>query len=148
LWAQTVLSPHAQARKRSPLSVLKHFTSQRRQSSILAQKRIGIPAMRKYKFARSTNGALYPLRRLITSRRPRRTFSDTELIFNESTNLAAALRSAFGMSVSAKFATGLVAGGGFLPFFPVGIVDPLFDTIALFDRMDWTVKSLESSKLN
>ncbi|PYI73046.1 MAG: hypothetical protein DMF08_04555 [Verrucomicrobia bacterium] len=37
------------------------------------------------------------MRRLITIGRPRRTCSETELIFSESTNLAAALLSAFGM---------------------------------------------------
>jgi hypothetical protein len=83
-----------------------------------------MPAMRKYKFASSANCSLYPLRCLITTRRPRRTVSDTELIFNESTNLAAAFTTTFGMTASAKFATGLVLGGGFFPFFPIGIVPP------------------------
>src|SRR5581483_4912140 len=142
--AHTVLSPQAQARKRSPLSILKHFTSQRRQSSTLAQKRIGMPAMRKYKFARSANCSLCPLRRLvITTRRPPRTFSETELIFNESTNLAAASASTLGMSASPKFATGLLSGGGFLPSFPIGIVDFLFDIILLCDRMNRRVEKLK-----
>jgi hypothetical protein len=55
-----------------------------------------MPAMRKYTFASSANGSLYTVRRLLMSRRPRRTCSETELIFSESTNLAAALRT-FGM---------------------------------------------------
>jgi len=76
---------------------LKDFTSHRRQSSVFAQKRIGIPAMRKYTFATSANGSLYMMRRLITSDRPRRTRSETELIFSESTNLVAALLRAVGM---------------------------------------------------
>jgi hypothetical protein len=76
---------------------LKQFTSQRRQSAIFAQKRIGIPAMRKYTFASSANGSLYTVRRLITSRRPRRTCSETELIFNESTSLSAAVLRVSGM---------------------------------------------------
>src|SRR5262249_13150082 len=76
--------------------MLKHFTSHPRQSPVFAQKWIGMPAMRKYTFASSANGSLYTLRRLITSSRPRRTCSETELIFSESTNLAAALRT-FGM---------------------------------------------------
>jgi hypothetical protein len=76
---------------------LKQFTSHRRQSAIFAQKRIGIPAMRKYTFANSANGSLYTVRRLITSRRPRRTCSETELIFNESTSLSAAFLTASGI---------------------------------------------------
>src|SRR5205823_14894849 len=112
LSAHTVLSPDAQARKRSPLSILKHSTSHRRQFSALAQKRIGMPAMRKYKFVRSANCSPYPLRCLITTRRPRRTFSETELIFSESTNLAAALANALGMTAAAKL----------IPFPRVGIV--------------------------
>jgi hypothetical protein len=72
--------------------MLKHFTSHRRQSSVFAQKWIGMPAIRKYTFASSANGSLYPRRRLMTSGRPRRICSETELIFSESTNLAAVLR--------------------------------------------------------
>jgi hypothetical protein len=77
--------------------MLKDFTSHCRQSSVFAQKRIGMPAMRKYTFASSANGSLYGVRRLIMSRLPRRTFSETELTFNESTSLAATLLRAFGM---------------------------------------------------
>src|SRR3982750_141552 len=77
--------------------MLKQFISHRRQSAIFAQKRIGMPAMRKYTFANSANGSLYRVRRLITSRRPRRTRSGTELIFNESTSRSAAFLTASGM---------------------------------------------------
>jgi hypothetical protein len=77
--------------------MLKDSTSHRRQSPIFAQKRIGIPAMRKYTFASSANGSLYTVRRLIMSRRPRRTCSETELTFNESTSLSAAFLRVFGM---------------------------------------------------
>src|SRR3954452_8932083 len=77
--------------------MLKQFTSHRRQSAIFAQKRIGIPAIRKYTFASSANGSLYTVRRLITSRRRRRTCSETELIFNESTSLSAAFLTTSGM---------------------------------------------------
>jgi len=77
--------------------MLKQLISHRRHSSVFAQKRIGMPAMRKYTFVSSANGSLYAMRRLITSRRPRCTRSETELIFNESTSLAAALLSAFGI---------------------------------------------------
>jgi hypothetical protein len=77
--------------------MLKDFTSHRRHSSVFAQKRIGMPAMRKYAFASSANGSLYRVRRLIMSRRPRRTCSETELTFNESTSLSAAFLRAFGM---------------------------------------------------
>jgi hypothetical protein len=77
--------------------MLKQFTSHRRQSAIFAQKRIGIPAIRKYTFANSASGSLYTVRRLITSRRPRRTCSETELIFNESTSRSAAFLTASGM---------------------------------------------------
>jgi hypothetical protein len=76
--------------------MLKDFTSHRRQSSVFAQKRIGIPATRKYIFASSANGSLYTLRRLFTTRRPRRSCSDTELTLNESTSLSAAFLRAFG----------------------------------------------------
>jgi hypothetical protein len=47
--------------------------------------------------ARSANCSLWMLRRLTTTRRPRRTFSEIELIFKESTNVAAALVRAWGM---------------------------------------------------
>jgi len=77
--------------------MLKDFTSHRRQSWVFAQKRIGMSAIRKYTFASSANGSLYTVRRLITSRRPRRTCSETELTFNESTSLSAAFLRAFGM---------------------------------------------------
>jgi hypothetical protein len=77
--------------------MLKEFTSQRRQSAILAQKRIGMPAMRKYTFASFANGSLYTVRRLITSRRPRRTCSETELTLNESMSLSAVFLRASGM---------------------------------------------------
>jgi hypothetical protein len=97
---------------------------------------MGMPAMRKYKFERSANCSLYPLRCLITTRRPRRVSSETELIFNESTNLVATLASVLGMTASTKFATVLVFGGGFSPFFPIGIVDSLFATITLSDRIE------------
>jgi hypothetical protein len=76
--------------------MLKHFTAHRRQSSVFAQNWIGMPAMRKYTFASPANGSLYTRRRLITTGRPRRICSETKLIFSESTNLAAALRT-FGM---------------------------------------------------
>jgi len=76
---------------------LKDFASHRRQSSVFPQKRIGMPAMRKYTFASSANGSLYTMRCLIMSRLPRRTCSETELTFNESTSLSAALLRAFGM---------------------------------------------------
>jgi hypothetical protein len=77
--------------------MLKQFISHRRQSAIFAQKRIGIPAIRKYTFANSANGSLYTVRRLTTSRRPRRTCSETELIFNESTSRSAAFLTASGI---------------------------------------------------
>jgi len=76
--------------------MLKHFISHRRQSSVFDQKWIGMPAMRKYAFASSANASPYTRRRLMTTGRPRRIRSETELIFRESTNLAAALRT-FGM---------------------------------------------------
>jgi hypothetical protein len=56
-----------------------------------------MPAMRKYTFASCANGSLYTVRRLFMSRRPRRTCSETELTFNESTSLVAALLSVLGM---------------------------------------------------
>src|SRR5215471_1710094 len=77
--------------------MLKDFTSHRCQSSVFAQKRIGMPAARKYTFANSAKGSLYTVRRLFMSRRPRRTCSETELTFNESTRLSAAFLRAFGM---------------------------------------------------
>src|SRR3954464_5890276 len=77
--------------------MLKQFISHRRQSAIFAQKRIGIPAIRKYTFANSANGSLYAVRRLTTSRRLPRTCSQTELIVNESTNRSAAFLTASGM---------------------------------------------------
>src|ERR1041385_2898639 len=49
-------------------------------------------ATRKYTFANSANLSPYTRRRLITTGRPRRTCSEVELIFSESTNLAAPLR--------------------------------------------------------
>ncbi|PYL08501.1 MAG: hypothetical protein DME33_07015 [Verrucomicrobia bacterium] len=58
LSAQTVFGPEARARKRSPLSMLKHFTSQRRHFAIFAQNRIGMPATRKYKFESSASCSL------------------------------------------------------------------------------------------
>src|SRR3954452_2525134 len=105
--------------------MLKQFTSHRRQSAIFAQKRIGIPAIRKYTFASSANGSLYNVRRLITSRRPPRTCSETELIFNESTSLSAVILRAFGMrlpkdSFSAETGCGKVM---------VVIKPDIFDTI-------------------
>jgi hypothetical protein len=86
----------------------------------LVQKRIGKPEMRKYKFANSVNCSLYPWRRLITTRRPRRTASEIELIFRESTNLAAALLRASGVNRSAEL----------VPLSPIGIGDFLFDPVA------------------
>jgi hypothetical protein len=58
---------------------------------------------------------------LITTRRPRRTASEIELIFKESTNLAAALARASGISRSAEL----------VPLSPIGIGDFLFDPMAL-----------------
>jgi hypothetical protein len=77
--------------------MLNDLTSHRRQSSVFAQKRIGMPAMRKYTFASSANGSLYTVRRLFITLRPPRTCSDTELTFNESTSLSAAFRRTLGM---------------------------------------------------
>jgi hypothetical protein len=84
--------PALRARGAKPIAVkhLEQFDSQRCQSSVLVQKRIGKPAMRKYKLSNSVNCSLYTWRRLITTCRPRRTASEIELIFRESTNLAAA----------------------------------------------------------
>ncbi len=95
--------------------------------------------MRKYKLASSASCSLWPLRRLITTRRPRRTFSEVELIFKESTNVAAALVRAGGMSRSAKFATGRTSPGGSAPFSRIAIVSLVFDLISLDDRMEWNV---------
>jgi hypothetical protein len=63
----------------------------------LVQKRIGKLALRKYKLANSVNCSLYAWRRLITTRRPRRTASEIELTFNESTSLSAPFLRIFGM---------------------------------------------------
>src|SRR5205823_13507772 len=63
------------------------------------------------------------------TRLPRRTVSERELSFTESTNLAAALVRAWGMSRSAKL----------VPFSRVGIVSLVFDLIPLGDRMNWAV---------
>ena len=56
----------------------------------------------------------------MTTFRPRRIASEIELIFKESTNLAAALVRALGISRSAELA----------PLSPIGIGDFLFDPIA------------------
>ena len=118
---QIALLRKLEARNRSPLSSLKHATSQRCQSSVLVQKQIGKPAIRKYRLANSLNCAPYTWRRLITTCRPRRIVSEIELILRESTNLAAALLRASGMSGSA----------GLVPLSPIGIGDLLFDPMAL-----------------
>src|SRR5436190_1447376 len=94
---QIALLRTRETRNRSPLSILKQFTSQRCQSSVLVQKRIGKLAMPKYKLANSVNCSLYAWRRLITTRRPRRTASEIELTFNESTSLSALFLRTFGM---------------------------------------------------
>jgi hypothetical protein len=91
--------------------------------------------MRKYKVANSASCSLWPLRRLTTTRRPRRIFSQVELIFRESTNVAAALVSVCGTSRSARFTTG-VPDGGLVPFSPIAIFDLLFDAIPFFDCMN------------
>jgi hypothetical protein len=80
--------------------MLKHFTSQRCHFSVSTQNRIGIRTIRKYKFVSLAKGSLYPLRRLIIKRLPRGAVSETELIFNESTSLSAALLRAFAMGRS------------------------------------------------
>jgi hypothetical protein len=59
------------------------------------------------------------------SPRPRRTFSEIELIFKESTNVAAALVRAWGMRRSAKL----------VPLSRVGIFLSLFDFIAPYGRI-------------
>jgi hypothetical protein len=123
---QIALLRKREARNRSSLSILKHSTSQRCQSSALVQKRIGKLAMRKYKLANSVNCSLYTCRRLITTCRPRRTASEMELIFKESTNLAAALLRASGISRSA----------GLVPLFPICIGDFLFDPMAFRGRVN------------
>jgi len=117
---QIALLRKLEARNRSPLSILKQFNSQRCQSSVLVQKRIGKLAMRKYKLANSVNCSLYTWRRLITTGLPRRTSSEIELIFRESTNLAAALLRASGMICSSEL----------VPLSPIGIGDFLFDPMA------------------
>src|SRR5436190_15757231 len=87
-------------------------------------------------FASSANGSLYPWRCLITIRCPRRTFSETELIFSESTSRFAAFARARGTSCSARF----------VPFVPTSIFDVLFDFIGPRDRMNpWEV-GIEWSK--
>ncbi|PYJ97865.1 MAG: hypothetical protein DME68_08190 [Verrucomicrobia bacterium] len=54
------------------------------------------------------------MRRLITTRRRRRTFSEIELIFKESTSVVAALERPSGMKRSSSVSP--------FPFFPFGIV--------------------------
>jgi hypothetical protein len=112
----------AHARGAKPIAVkhLEQFDSQRCQSSVLVQKRIGKPAMRKYKLPNSVNCSLYTWCRSITTRRPRRTASEIELIFRESTNLAAASLRASGMNRSAEL----------VQLSPIGIGDFLFDPVA------------------
>ena len=56
-------------------------------------------------------------RRLITTRRRRRTASEIELIFRESTNLAAAMLRASGLSRSTEL----------VPLSPIGLGDFLLD---------------------
>jgi hypothetical protein len=70
--------------------------------------------------ARSANCSLWMLRRLTTTRRPRRTFSEIELIFKESTNVRA-----WGMRRSAKL----------VPLSRVGIFLSQFDSIAPYGRI-------------
>src|SRR2546430_2706157 len=77
-------------------------------------------------FASSANGSLYPWRCLITIRCPRCTFSETELIFSESTSRFAAFARVRGTSCSARP----------VPFFPTSIFDVLFDFIGPRDRMN------------
>src|SRR5262245_66367734 len=94
--------------------MLNHFTSHCRHCPVFVQKRIGMRAMRKYTLVNSANGPLYALRRLITTRRPCRSFSETELIFNESTSLAAALLRAFGMRRDIGSSWGIAFGRVFM----------------------------------
>src|SRR5437773_1191178 len=83
-------------------------------------------------FASSANGSLYPWRCLITIRCPRCTFSETELIFSESTSRFAAFARVRGTSCSARP----------VPFVPTSIFDVLFDFIGPRDRMNrgWEVE--------
>ena len=118
--------------------MLKQFTSHRRHSAIFAQKRIGIRAMRKYTFASSANGSLYTMRRLITSGCPRRTRSETELIFSESTNLVAALLRAFGMRRPKDSFPAEIPCGEVMMFIRPDILIR-FGVIVLGDRMNWSM---------
>src|SRR5438552_18144205 len=117
--------------------MLKDFTSHRRQSSVFARNRIGMPAVRKYTFASSANGSLYSMRCLIMSRLPRRTCSETELTFNESTSLSAALLRAFGMRRPRDSFSGETGSGKVMMFIKPDILIR-FGAIVLGDRMNGT----------
>src|SRR5262245_1857525 len=117
--------------------MLKEFTSHRRQSSVFAQKRIGMPAMRKYTLVSSANGLLYTLRRLITSDRPRSTCSERELTFNESTSLSAAFLRAFGIRCPRDSFSGETACAEAMIVTKPDIVIR-FGVIVLRDRMNRT----------
>jgi|SRR5215211_513737 len=117
--------------------MLKDFTSHRRQSSVFAQKRIGMPAVRKYTFASSANGSLYAMRCLIISRLPRLICSETELTFNESTSLAAALLRAFGMRRPKGSFSGASRCGEVIMVIKPDIFDSI-GVIVLADRMNRT----------
>jgi len=84
-----------------------------------------MPAMRKYTFASSANGSLYTVRCLFMSRRPRRTRSDTELTFNESTNLSAAFLRAFGMRLPKDSFSGETGSAEVMTFTRPDIFDPI-----------------------
>jgi len=96
-----------------------------------------MPAMRKYTFASSANGSLYTMRRLITSGRPRRTRSETELTFNESTSLVAALLRAFGIRRPRDSFSGETGSGKVMMFIKPDILIR-FGVIVLGDRMNRT----------
>jgi hypothetical protein len=97
-----------------------------------------MPAMRKYTFASSANGSLYPVRRLLMSRRPCRTCSDTEVTFNESTSLSAAFLTAFGMRRTKDSFSGETGCAELTMVIKPDIFDR-FDVIALGERMNQSV---------
>jgi hypothetical protein len=125
LSTQIVFAPEERAWNRSPFNMLKDFTSHCRQSSVFAQKRIGIRAMRKYTFASSANGSLYRVRRFIMSRFPSRTRSETELTFNESTSLSAAALRALGMRRAKDSFAGETPCGNAMMFIKPDIFDSI-----------------------
>jgi len=94
-----------------------------------------MPAMRKYTFASSANGWLYTVRHLITSRRPRRTRSETEFTFNESISLSAAFLKAFGMRRPKDSFSEETGCGKVLIVIKPDIFDR-FGVIVLHDRMN------------